>query len=542
MDTPIDAPALPVDVLRAVAARSAPPSLADLRLASRTMAVALDIFVTRLVFTEWPLDPVSSALSCTTGTRLQNVEQLVLRLASARPSDPQDATGMASCGKHEGLSNGAGTDLLREHCKALKTLTKMLPGLRAVALDPCMEQSLQLTWLPCSLLGALTGLTRLDMPYPPELPAGAVQLCGLRAAAFSSNEVPARLPSVVALAPRLRQLSARRLEMTIPPQTTAQGGNNGHVHVCLPSLTHLGAESVTVYGASTGREAAAALGAAAPAMHVLFRVPQVYGGVLGSGGDADGVAEEPVTSSPASYDELLFALPSVCAVRGRAWFSSRSWFSIQRAGSPATAGHFASPAWANVSRISFHSGSYPDGCSDFECISKCVSLHQVRLSFSYPYTKADNLVRELATLPALAEVALPAALFCGRCCPEKHYPSLRTALEALAASPSLSRLILLSPAAPTPGSSYYCGHDAAVRDTMAALGARTRELRGARAGGGGSGCHGGCGWTAHCQGSCGEPLQLALVVEPTEWADEGHPCYEAAGHHTWGVYVPVGEC
>lgn len=60
-------------------------------------------------------------------------------------------------------------------------------------------------------------------------------------------------------------------------------------------------------------------------------------------------------------------------------------------------------------------------------------------------------VRELSELPSLQSLALPAALFCSRCCPEKHYPGLRASLETLAAKPHLARLDLLTLPAATLG-------------------------------------------------------------------------------------------
>jgi hypothetical protein len=37
--------------------------------------------------------------------------------------------------------------------------------------------------------------------------------------------------------------------------------------------------------------------------------------------------------------------------------------------------------WQRVRRLSFHSNSYPDGCSDFLDMSKAANLQHLRITF-----------------------------------------------------------------------------------------------------------------------------------------------------------------
>jgi hypothetical protein len=157
----------------------------------------------------------------------------------------------------------------------------------------------------------------------------------LQAASFLSHEVSVDLAAVAAFAPNLQQLGCRRLEITPPlpaadaaaaaaaanPANTAQQQQQGALEpnpapAALLSLTHFGGQAVTVAAASSPSEAAAAFGRAFPSLRVMYRVPQVSGG----------------QGKEAGYDELLAQLPLLTEIRGRNWFSSRSWFLIRSSG------------------------------------------------------------------------------------------------------------------------------------------------------------------------------------------------------------------
>jgi hypothetical protein len=182
----------------------------------------------------------------------------------------------------------------------------------------------------------------------------------LQAASFLSHEVSLELAAVAAFAPNLEQLGCRRLEITpapaaaaIPAAAAAAAGlpdppdaamnyaqqqqqQQGFAAepqapaaaVALLKLTHFGGQAVTVPAANSPAEAAAAFGAALPSLRVMYRVPQVSGG----------------QGKEAGYDELLAQLPLLTEVRGRNWFSSRSWFLIR------SSGHLASEVRAAYSR------------------------------------------------------------------------------------------------------------------------------------------------------------------------------------------------
>jgi hypothetical protein len=61
----------------------------------------------------------------------------------------------------------------------------------------------------------------------------------------------------------------------------------------------------------------------------MYRVPQVSGG----------------QGKEAGYDELLAQLPRLTEIRGRNWFSSRSWFLIR------SSGHLASEVRVALSSV-----------------------------------------------------------------------------------------------------------------------------------------------------------------------------------------------
>jgi hypothetical protein len=64
----------------------------------------------------------------------------------------------------------------------------------------------------------------------------------------------------------------------------------------------------------------------------MYRVPQVSGG----------------KGKEAGYDELLAQLPKLTEVRGRNWFSSRSWFLIR------SSGHLASEVRLQLEALAAH--------------------------------------------------------------------------------------------------------------------------------------------------------------------------------------------
>jgi hypothetical protein len=148
-------------------------------------------------------------------------------------------------------------------------------------------------------------------------------------------------------------------------------------------------------------------------------------------------------------------------------------------------------------------------------------------------------VRELQKLHHLHSLALPAALLCNRCCPEKHYPGLRASLECLTAQPNLRKLDLLTLPEATMGTTFFCGHPASVAEGMAALRARAAAAR----------C--GCKPPASSSSSSSaadilqqqqqQGLELELVVEEAEWADDCFLSSKGAGHPVWGVYVSGSE-
>lgn len=154
---------------------------------------------------------------------------------------------------------------------------------------------------------------------------------GLRAASLLSNEVPASLTAIAAFAPNLQQLGCRRLELMLHLTAEAaaadvtQAQNAGHMPVAapddvdqadeaqedqlaaiavqnaavgevaiqaaaaalavLPHVTHFGGQVVTVVGAMSPEQAAAAFGHVFPNMKVRHKHPSgisilSYGHVL----------------------------------------------------------------------------------------------------------------------------------------------------------------------------------------------------------------------------------------------------------------------
>jgi hypothetical protein len=164
---------------------------------------------------------------------------------------------------------------------------------------------------------------------------------------------------------------------------------------------------------------------------------------------------------------------------------------------------------------------------------------------SYPYTKADELVRELQKLHHLRSLALPAALLCNRCCPEKHYPGLRASLERLTAqNNNLKKLDLLTLPEATLGTTFFCGHPASVAEGMAALRAKAAAARGGGKLGAGSSDAGAAPSAVQQQQQQQQQqgeLELELVVEEAEWADDCFLSSKGAGHPVWGVYVSGSE-
>jgi hypothetical protein len=162
---------------------------------------------------------------------------------------------------------------------------------------------------------------------------------------------------------------------------------------------------------------------------------------------------------------------------------------------------------------------------------------------SYPYTKAEELVRELQKLQHLQSLALPAALLCNRCCPEKHYPGLRASLECLIAQPNLRKLDLLTLPEATMGTTFFCGHPASVAEGMAALRAKAAAARGCVVQHGttsGASSIADHNQQQQQQQQQGE-LELELAVEEAEWADDCFLSSKGPGHPVWGVYVSSSE-
>lgn len=110
---------------------------------------------------------------------------------------------------------------------------------------------------------------------------------GLHAASFLSNEHPTSLTAIAALAPNLRQLACRRLEISpaVPQAVTAadagiySAGSAGMTVTLpaaaaaaevavLPYVTHFGGQVVTVVGAGATAQAAAAFGKSFPHLQV----------------------------------------------------------------------------------------------------------------------------------------------------------------------------------------------------------------------------------------------------------------------------------
>lgn len=199
------------------------------------------------------------------------------------------------------------------------------------------------------------------------------------------------------------------------------------------------------------------------------------------------------------------------------WLSTSSvCISVSDSG---TCTHVLPPS--TVNHITMHSGRL----SPCPPSPNLVAVPVPRLLNSYPYTNAPQLVRALQGLPHLASVALPATLLCGRCCPEKFYPGLRSSLDHLVANTSLTQLVFLGLTEVRAAAGTYCGHTVCIAEGVAALKARVEALRTSRQ----PGVTAGAGATSACGSETGLPTQQQQPCQqfpPTQQQQQQQPCQQ----------------
>ncbi|KAF6255315.1 hypothetical protein COO60DRAFT_1702897 [Scenedesmus sp. NREL 46B-D3] len=337
-----------------------------------------------------------------------------------------------------------------------------MPQLRHLILQ---EPHLPLA-IPSSCAALLQGISRLDISCPGvlALPRFA-ELPGLRAASFACTVSLAQLTQ---LAPNLDQLWAGVLDCS----PGSSGTNNkkstnaaGAAGVMLARLTHLGCRSLSGVHLSTAAvnsslEAASAAAAAAartgnsapaagmlfPSLKVLTCLPSIAAPCRSTSAQAAGDS----SSSRAAFASCLFQTgalgpcPGLQSVRisGNLGYTSAAAALQQLLDSPVEL--------EQLTRLSLHSGSR---CvSAFTCINALSQLQQLQHvtvtgSCSRP-GRVALLMDQLALLPQLQSLALPAELLCSQCSSSGASGAVQYALDELMMhSSSLTRLMFLPGAA-----------------------------------------------------------------------------------------------
>jgi hypothetical protein len=284
--------------------------------------------------------------------------------------------------------------------------------------------------MPLALLTSLTGITRLDLGQARQrlvmgsaAVLGGARLPALRAACFHDIE---DLSTVALLAPNLQQLSCKSLSLDVakPSHTAA-----------LPLCTHFGAEVVltTATAAGGGVDAAAAAAAAGfaaafPALQTISEMPEITFSAPGIGlvmisGEALTQLRQPVKAlRMRGCKPFMLLLPQQLQPLHQL---QRLWlFQVE----PRLIRHLEGLA------------------------AKVPQLCHILLTFlgKTCTTQLQVFVRELAKMPDLKSLALPAYMLCSRCSPKGF---VQTSLQSLQMTGCLQhcRLIAL-------GCCYHCKH------------------------------------------------------------------------------------
>jgi hypothetical protein len=336
---------------------------------------------------------------------------------------------------------------------------RTMPQMRRITLQ---EPNMPLA-IPSSLATLLQGINRLDITCPGTLTLPRfAKLPALHTAGFGCTVSLAQLAQ---LAPNLEQLWANVLDCSPSSLRSSNRRNSrrsrtaaaGATACCLPLLTHLGCRTLTGINLGTAAAGDADKDAAPPAadnstslfpsLQVLTCLPSVAAPCSSTVPQA---ADNSNSSSRSSFDPCIFQpgalgpCPRLQSVRisGNFGYGSAAAALQQLLDSPVELDH--------LTRLSLHSGSR---CiSAFTCINALSQLQPLQHltvtgSCSRP-SRVALLLEQLALLPQLQSLALPAELLCSKCCRSGASGLVQHALDKLVMqSSSLTRLVFLPGAA-----------------------------------------------------------------------------------------------
>uniref|UniRef100_A0A383W7K5 F-box domain-containing protein n=1 Tax=Tetradesmus obliquus TaxID=3088 RepID=A0A383W7K5_TETOB len=440
---------LPLVVLRSIFAHSSPQQWPVLRQVSKQLAEVGREFICSITVRSWARQQLPAP------ALLHVLRQRITQLRVVSKPDWCKLQSLLSCkSKHTGPRRG-------------------MPQLRHLILQ---EPSLPLA-LPSSCAALLQGITRLDISCPGALTLPRfAKLTQLRAASFSST---VSLVQLAQFAPNLEQLWASSLDCSSGSSSSSNSSTSAAsaaAGAVLPRLTHLGCRSLSAVQLSTAAAAnsnqaaasatarpgnsppaaaAAAAAAAAsaagmqcrfPSLRVLTCLPSIAVPCTGSTPAQVASSSNSSSSNRSSFEPCIFQpaalgpCPGLQALRisGNLGYASAAAALQQLLASPMEL--------EQLTRLSLHSGSR---CvSAFTCVNALSQLQQLQHvtvtgSCSRP-GRVALLIEQLALLPQLQCVALPAELLCRQCSTSGGSSAVQHALDRLVMqSSTLTRLVFL---------------------------------------------------------------------------------------------------
>jgi hypothetical protein len=307
----------------------------------------------------------------------------------------------------------------------------------------------------CSRLPRLTELhvrgRRTWLSWPPPPPQQQQQAPQLRATSFEGTV--ASLAELAALAPGLQRLQCHHLVL-------CPGSKQGAGSEVLPRATHLSVAGEVTMRVTDEGDAAEALAHALPALQVVSHLPRVRVTVSG-------------TSTALSTAAAFARCSQLRAVRT---FGS----STDMRGLPA----------ATLARLPSLRRVVVFGCGPAEQLKGASGLTQLTtLSLTFACGRRGShhvvrLLKELASLRQLQQLAIPAKVLCAQCCGSRTTQALADLLSACAQRPEhqLRELVFLVRAPAPAGLRHagdFCPHAAPAGELRALVHSDTTALRSA---------------------------------------------------------------